>query len=652
MRITALGVGVGLDDARARRRRRAARSRRARPRRACRSPRRRGRRRRRTRASPGCGRSSTATRSRSTPGTRPTAPSITAVISRSIASGAAPVEGGGDGDDRPVDVGQLAHLDAAERGEPGEHHQRVEHEGEDRPAHEERDAPAAAVGAARPVRLAHARVRRGPRPRPPARIALEADRDARAQALQALGDHPLAGGELARDQHRVAVALHDAHRHALGRARRGRPRRRRPRRPTGSPADRRRGTPRRGTRARSRRPCRRAAGRRGCRARPARAACGWRCRPGCRARRSRRSSGSSGRASAVAFDRVADGEPAGEALRHAEVDEDPRAVVDGGELGRRRRPGCRARPAGCRRCRRSARRRCAARAPSAASRRSSSRGRGRRGGPRAAPRRSSTPLAASCSNALERRLGLGDGELGPGERDRLGLVVEPRDHVARLHPRARGDLERRAAARRPAASPRPSGSRGRRRSPRPAPRPPTAPPRRRCTVTAVLRRASPDRCRPADAGAAPSAAGRPRRARSGAGLRQERRPRRDRRRHQRERREDLLPPGQSAPQLIRCPILSSERGRGVSFRRTRSPHGPSRFRNPGGADGRGGALRSPGSRRGPGRRSRVSLGGGLHDREAVRVERQRAVAGVLGPLRQRHRAGAGQRGRGGSRARG
>ena len=37
---------------------------------------------------------------------------------------------------------------------------------------------------------------------------------------------------------------------------------------------------------------------------------------------------------------------------------------------------------------------------------------------------------------LERRLGLGDVELGAGEGDHLGLVVETRDDVARGHDRA------------------------------------------------------------------------------------------------------------------------------------------------------------------------------------------------------------------------
>ena len=45
---------------------------------------------------------------------------------------------GGDGDDRPVDVGQFANFHAEEGGQPGDHDQRVDDEGQDRPAHEQR----------------------------------------------------------------------------------------------------------------------------------------------------------------------------------------------------------------------------------------------------------------------------------------------------------------------------------------------------------------------------------------------------------------------------------------------------------------------------------------------------------------------------------
>ena len=45
---------------------------------------------------------------------------------------------GGDGDDRPVDVGQLADLDAVEGGHAGDGDQRVDDEGQHRPAHEQR----------------------------------------------------------------------------------------------------------------------------------------------------------------------------------------------------------------------------------------------------------------------------------------------------------------------------------------------------------------------------------------------------------------------------------------------------------------------------------------------------------------------------------
>ena len=83
-----------------------------------------------------------------TPETRATAPSITAVSSRSIGLGGRAVVVGGDRDDRAVDVGQFAHLDAEEGGEAGDHDQRVEHEGEDRPAHEQRRHAGFRVGVA------------------------------------------------------------------------------------------------------------------------------------------------------------------------------------------------------------------------------------------------------------------------------------------------------------------------------------------------------------------------------------------------------------------------------------------------------------------------------------------------------------------------
>ena len=56
-----------------------------------------------------------------TPGVRATAPSMTLVTSLSIVSGVAPVIVGADGDDRAVDIGQFADLDAAPGGQAGDH---------------------------------------------------------------------------------------------------------------------------------------------------------------------------------------------------------------------------------------------------------------------------------------------------------------------------------------------------------------------------------------------------------------------------------------------------------------------------------------------------------------------------------------------------
>ena len=79
-----------------------------------------------------------------TPGVRATAPSITAVISLSIVSGRRAVVVGADGDDRPVDIRQLANLDAAKRRDAGDDDEEIEHDRQHRPADEERgDAGAA-----------------------------------------------------------------------------------------------------------------------------------------------------------------------------------------------------------------------------------------------------------------------------------------------------------------------------------------------------------------------------------------------------------------------------------------------------------------------------------------------------------------------------
>src|SRR5690606_8147124 len=62
-------------------------------------------------------------------------------------------KGGGDGDDRAVDVGQFADLDAEEGGEARHRDQHVEHQSQDRPAHEQRGQ--AVFGAVHGRGLAH-----------------------------------------------------------------------------------------------------------------------------------------------------------------------------------------------------------------------------------------------------------------------------------------------------------------------------------------------------------------------------------------------------------------------------------------------------------------------------------------------------------------
>ena len=459
-----------------------------------------------------------------------------------------------------VDVGQLAHLDAAERGDPGEHHQRVEHEGEDRPAHEERDAPAAAGG--------EGRSGSGSELRTPSRRVLGQDRRV---ALERRPGRPGAGAgrpsvitrspaaSSPATSTRVAVALHHAHRHARRRAVAGDP----DEGALGAPLDReridRRETPRRGTRARSRRPCRRAARSSALSS----AACTRRVRLALSTRLSS--------AHDLAARAAARAGPARWRSPRSPIASRP-AKRSGTRKSTRMRerssmvassvavetwvPGSTGRmptmpPIGATMVRRSS--------ASAASRTSSS-------AVRAASRasRSATsvaaPRACSCSIALERRLRLGHGELGAGQRDRLGLVVEPRDHVARRHPRAGGDLEREqppgdqrrhrdrvdGAAVADRRDP-PRRLRGhhlgadhRDRSPR---RVVGLPAGRRWGGTLGRRQAEAGQQRRRPAGGTP--------------------PTPRRRRHQRERHERLLPPAQSAPQLIRCPILSSERGRGV-----------------------------------------------------------------------------------------
>ena len=124
-----------------------------------------------------------------------------------------------------------------------------------------------------------------------------------------------------------------------------------------------------------------------------------------------------------------------------------------------------------------------------------------------------------------------------------------RPRARRSRPETSGVTETEWIARpSPIAETRPAGLRGRTSEPITV----TGPPSTRRRLLPAGRR-----------GAVPSARGQADAGQERPGLREENRPRRDGGRHQRERREDLLPPGQSAPQLIRCPILSLERGRGV-----------------------------------------------------------------------------------------
>ena len=73
-----------------------------------------------------------------TPETRDTAPSMHGGQLAVDGFGRGALEVGVDGDDRAVDVGQFADLDAVEGGKAGDDDQRVEHEGQHRPAHEQR----------------------------------------------------------------------------------------------------------------------------------------------------------------------------------------------------------------------------------------------------------------------------------------------------------------------------------------------------------------------------------------------------------------------------------------------------------------------------------------------------------------------------------
>ena len=392
------------------------------------------------------------------------------------------VEGGGDGDHRPVDVGQLAHLDAAERGEPGEHDQRVEHEGEDRPAHEERDAPAAG-GEARNSGSGTGsglRARRRPRPGPARRPRSTTGAPGRRRCRPSvITRSPAASSPATSTLSLLRCTMRTGTRAA------------RPSRPTQTKAPSAPHWIASGSTAGKRLAAEGELDREGHAA--AQPVVGV-------VERGLHAQGAAGAVDAAVerddlalerqlgagerggVDRVADREPAGEALRHPEVDQDARAVVDGGELGRRSStwvPGSTGRmptmpPIGATMVRRSS--------ASAASRASSC------GGPRAEPRLAQRHVGgrrrSRCSCSMRASVASASATASSARASAIAsassssrAITSPGAHV-----RARAHLERDAAARRRAASPRPSGSPGRRRSPRPGRRPPTAPPRRRCTV--------------------------------------------------------------------------------------------------------------------------------------------------------------------------
>ena len=178
------------------------------------------------------------------PEIRPIAPSMTPVTSRSTVSGAAPsksvvtvITGRSTSGSSRTSMPRMAR-------ETGDDDQAVEHDREDRPAHEERGE--AAPGRRRRRRGSPAQPRpaapaAGPRPRPPAASSpSKRERRAGPQHLHALGHHQRPRRQRGVDEHGVVVALDDPDRHLLAPGRRRRSRRRRRRRSTGSPAGRRR----------------------------------------------------------------------------------------------------------------------------------------------------------------------------------------------------------------------------------------------------------------------------------------------------------------------------------------------------------------------------------------------------------------------------
>ena len=139
-----------------------------------------------------------------------------------MVSAAAPGEVGGDGDDRAVDVRQLADLDAVEGGKAGDGDQRVEHEGQDRPADEQRRDAGLAVGRCWPSVImpgraheplaATAASRRRPAGSRPAISTSAPSRTVWTPSVTTMS--PAARSAV--DQHGFGVALDDADRRALG----------------------------------------------------------------------------------------------------------------------------------------------------------------------------------------------------------------------------------------------------------------------------------------------------------------------------------------------------------------------------------------------------------------------------------------------------
>ena len=98
---------------------------------------------------------------------------------------------------------------------PGDHDQPVQHDREDRPPHEQRREALGAAADVRPARHRAQPAASGAR-RDRRLVALEGERRAGPQHLHAFGHHPRPRRQVAVDENRVVVALHDPDRHPLG----------------------------------------------------------------------------------------------------------------------------------------------------------------------------------------------------------------------------------------------------------------------------------------------------------------------------------------------------------------------------------------------------------------------------------------------------